>query len=834
MSEAKRNLRIGYVAKMFPRLSETFVLNEILELERQGAEVVVFSAKKPNEGQFHPQLGRLQARVYYLDDMDPKKWAAGLAADWDTMAPHGGRIWDLVRAALSDAQPERIDLVWQASWIACRAQELGLDRLHAHFATLPALLAHLAHRVTGIPYSFTAHAKDIFVYSPAETRLGELIEHADFMVTVTNFNRRHLLEALPGVDAAKIRVLHNGIDTEVFTPVPASSRDTDHVLAVGRLVPKKGLDDLLTACALLRDRGRPIRCTIAGGGPDAALLEQRRRELGLEALVTMSGPIKVDAVRDLMRQASVFALPCRIAADNNVDALPTVLLEALASGLASVSTALSGVPEIISDGIEGRLVAPDQPASLADALEALLDDDEARARCGEAGRRKAVERFDIRRNVAMLHEMFRTGGQSSRVSGAESDDASTNAGAGRRVLYVCADRGIPLGGTKGASIHVREFIEALAAEGFITTVAVRRRERAAANLPCSAHVLQTDPPRPTLATPAGLEAHEFAQNPHFVGQLAELHREQPFDFVYERYSLYSTAGMAFARQAGLPFVLEVNAPLVVEANAWRDLQLPALAREIEAHVFSEADQVVAVSASVRDHILRVAPDARVTVLPNGVDTARIRPGAPDSVWRHRVSGGRPDARVVGFVGRVRPWHGVEILIAALAHARREDMDLHLCVVGDTGDLGAALTEQCLREGVTDAVTFLGAVAPEDVCAALCALDVVAAPYPELADFYFSPLKLFEYMAAGKPIVASATGQITDIIEDGRTGLLVPPGDVEALAAAVRRLFTDGELAARLGRAARLEADSNHRWRDRLRVVVDLWQGALRARAVEAS
>jgi glycosyltransferase involved in cell wall biosynthesis len=831
--ETRRNLKIGYVAKMFPRLSETFVLNEILELERQGAEVCIFSAKKPNEGQFHPQLGRLQARVYYLEDLDPKKWATWLAADWDTLAPNGGRVWDLVRAALRDAQPERVDLVWQAAWIACRAAELGLDRLHAHFATLPAHLAHLTHRISGIPYSFTAHAKDIFVYSPVETRLGELIDHADFMVTVTEFNRRHLLEALPGVDAGKIRVLHNGIDTEAFAPVPAGSREADHVLAVGRLVPKKGLDDLLTACAMLRDRGCPVRCTIAGGGPEEANLERRRRELGLEDLVVLTGSVKIDAVRDLMRRATVFALPCRVAADNNVDALPTVLLEALASGLPAVSTELSGVPEIISDGLEGRLVAPDHPEGLADALQALMADVGVRARCGEAGRLKATTAFDIRRNVATLHGLFRTGGRTGAAPDTGAGDPAAD-GSGRRVLYVCADRGIPLGGTKGASIHVREFIEALSAAGFSATVAVRRRERAASGLPCTAHLLQVDPPRPTLSTPAGLEAHEFAQNPNFADQLAELHREQPFDYVYERYSLYSTAGLEFARQAGLPFVLEVNAPLVNEAGAWRNLQLPSLAREVEALLFTEADHIVAVSAALRDYILGVAPGARVTVLPNGVDTARIRPGAVDPAWRQRVSGGRPEARVLGFVGRVRPWHGVEVLIDALALARRHDADLRLCVIGDLGDLGTSLEERCRLEGVAEAVTFIGAVEPENVGSVLRALDVVAAPYPDLADFYFSPLKLFEYMAAGKPIVASSTGQITDVLEDGRTGLLVPAGDAAALAAAVRRLFDDRGLAARLGDAARLEAEQHHRWSDRIQVVVGLWQGTVRERAMEAS
>ena len=255
MINVGKSLRVGYVAKMFPRLSETFVLNEILELERQGVEVVVFSAKKPNEGQFHPQLSQLKAKVYYLEDLDPKKWALWMSREWEAHAPHADRILHLVGRALTEGEPQKIDKIWHAAWIAARAAELGLDRLHAHFATLPAMLAHLAHRISDIPYSFTAHAKDIFVYAPEETGLGALIEYAEFMVTVTDFNRRHLVNLLPGVDPQKIKVIHNGIDLSSFQAAEFSKRSQQEILAVGRLVSKKGFSDLLEACQILRNRG---------------------------------------------------------------------------------------------------------------------------------------------------------------------------------------------------------------------------------------------------------------------------------------------------------------------------------------------------------------------------------------------------------------------------------------------------------------------------------------------------------------------------------------------------------------------------------------------------
>ena len=333
MTDSNRPLRVGYIAKMFPRLSETFILNEILELERRGVEVVIFSAKKPNEGRFHPQLSRLKARVFYLEDLDSKKWAGWISREWNRLSEYREDLWRLVGDMLAAGDTRQIDYIWWAAWVAAKARELGVSRLHAHFASLPSTIAYLTHRVSGIPFSFTAHAKDIFVYTPEETKLREKIEAADFMVTVTKFNKRYISEHLPDVDANKIKVVHNGIDLDRFQPDESVEREADLILGVGRLVPKKGFDDLLDACALLRKRGVSFRCLIVGGGPQEAELHKKRIELGLEDEVTFAGPLHVEQVRTLMQKATVFCLPCTVATDNNVDALPTVLLESLAAGL---------------------------------------------------------------------------------------------------------------------------------------------------------------------------------------------------------------------------------------------------------------------------------------------------------------------------------------------------------------------------------------------------------------------------------------------------------------------------------------------------------------------
>ncbi len=831
MIQPSTPLRMGYVVKMFPRLSETFILNEILELERRGVEVVIFSAKKPNEGRFHPQLSRLKAQVFYLEDLDVKKWPAWIGAQWSVLSGHADRLWSLVGEVLPEADPRKVEQIWHAAWIAARAQELGLTRLHAHFASLPANLAYLTHRVSGIPFSFTAHAKDIFVYAPSESGLREKIEAAEFMVTVTEFNRRYLLEQLPGIDANKIRVVYNGIDLANFQPNGADEqREPGLVLGVGRLVPKKGFGDLLEACALLRDRGVPFRCEIMGGGVEAKNLAAHRQQLGLEREVTFTGPVHQDHVRERLRRAEIFCLPCCVAEDNNVDALPTVLLESLASGLPIVSTDVSGVPEIVTAGVEGDLVAPNDPEHLSLALERLLTDPARRDQFSRSGRAKAESTFDQKENVGRLLSLFESSGSVQTAPEVATPLAAL------RILHVTTDRGIPFGGTKGASIHVREFLDAFVAEGGSPVAVVRKKKAVDQRAPgFPVHVLDDMGEPAVPATPSLSEAEEFARNRFLVDQLADIPAvEGGFNCVYERYSLFGVAGREYARRAGLPFVLEVNAPLVQEAAAYRGLRLVDVAREVEHYLFSTADHVLTVSEAVADYVRDVALEARVTVVPNGVDTDRFRPGATSAAWRQKVSGGHPDDCVVGFVGRVRPWHGVEILIEAVARARRTVPSLRVCIVGDVRGNEEDIRRQCESLGLADALTILGEVPPAAIPDVLGAMDVLTAPYPQLDSFYFSPLKIFEYMASGRPIVASAIGQVADVLEHDATALLTPPGDVEALSRSLIRLAGDPVQAARLGQAARATAVSEHTWRRRVRTVMDIMSELAARKEVQVS
>ncbi|MFQ5946240.1 MAG: glycosyltransferase family 4 protein, partial [Anaerolineae bacterium] len=259
---------------------------------------------------------------------------------------------------------------------------------------------------TGIPYSFTAHAKDIYHESVDAALLKEKILGARFVITVSEYNRRHLAE-LAGEDlTGKILRLYNGIDMTRFQPDPSIYREPDLILAVGRLVEKKGFHHLVQACRLLQDRGCPFQCVIVGDGPEHAPLAQQIITLGLQDRVVLVGALSQERVLDTLKRATVMALPCLVSATGDRDGLPTVLLEALAVGLPAISTTLAGIPEIIDHGKTGLLVPPGDPMLLAKAIEEVLANPDLQERLAREGRSKAEEAFNIRKNVLVLGDLF--------------------------------------------------------------------------------------------------------------------------------------------------------------------------------------------------------------------------------------------------------------------------------------------------------------------------------------------------------------------------------------------------------------------------------------------
>ena len=400
-------LKIGYVLKRFPRLSETFILNEILELERLGAQIQIYSLIDVTlleaESLRHGLVRELKSPVVYLSPRQPlKKWRVKVGRFDDS-----GFVKRSLKEICGGDVPHDAILLLLAALVGNLARAQGVGHLHAHFGTEATHLAMLVSRLAGIPYSFTAHAKDIYDQSVDGALLRQKIREAKFVVTVSDYNRRHLAELATEEMATKLIRLYNGIDLDRFQPDQATLRKSDLILAVGRLEQKKGFQDLIQACALLGDTRRSVRCLIVGEGRERQTLENEIQRLSLGDQVVLAGAQTQEQLIETFKRAAVLVLPCVISSTGDRDALPTVLLEAMAAGLPVISTRLAGIPEIVEDGKTGLLVPPGEPVQLARAIAEVLDHPELQQSFGRAGRAKVERLFDLRKNVPVLFELFR-------------------------------------------------------------------------------------------------------------------------------------------------------------------------------------------------------------------------------------------------------------------------------------------------------------------------------------------------------------------------------------------------------------------------------------------
>lgn len=386
--------RIGYVLKRFPRFSETFILNELLALEEQGFAPHVWSLLSPPDEPRHARLADLRAGVTLLGGTE----GTGRQPDATDVQLFAGQ---------TDSSVAR--LIAKADRIAAEAAAMGITHLHAHFASDATTTALLAARRMGGTFSFTAHARDIWrdyvdPATDAAKRRAKLAAAA-FTVTVSDVNAAHLRTISPE-SADRIHRLYNGVDLDLFRPAPPERRHPRLIVAVGRLVEKKGFADLIDACALLRDKGVPLRCRIIGDGPLHDDLAARIAALRLSDRVELAGPMPQERLVTALAEASLVTLPCIVTPDGDRDGLPTVLLEAMARALPVVTTTVNGGPEIVADGHTGLVVPPNDPAALSRALGRLLSDPHLAHRMGKAGRLRAESLFDLRCNAGTLGRMF--------------------------------------------------------------------------------------------------------------------------------------------------------------------------------------------------------------------------------------------------------------------------------------------------------------------------------------------------------------------------------------------------------------------------------------------
>jgi len=388
-------MRIGYVVKRYPRFSETFIVNEILAHEAAGWDIEIFALRPPTDTHFQDMLARVRAPVTYLTPERPKAaeaWSALGAAV--SLEPPFEALERLTKAGYRDGT--------QAARLATLTRERGIEHLHAHFATAQAEVAMLAAGLAQVPFTVTAHAKDIFHESVDPVLLSRKLRAADGVITVSDFNLRYLNERVP---TARIERLYNGIDLGEFRFCPQQSREPV-VLAAGRLVEKKGFADLIDACARLREAGRAFRCQIVGTGDLETQLAARIEHHRLGGVVSLLGPVPRTELKRMIQRAAIFVAPCVEAADGDRDGLPTVLIEAMALGTPCVATPVTGIPELIEDGRSGVLSPQRDPVALANAVSTLLQDASRRASLAATARDRIERDFDLDKNAARQREFF--------------------------------------------------------------------------------------------------------------------------------------------------------------------------------------------------------------------------------------------------------------------------------------------------------------------------------------------------------------------------------------------------------------------------------------------
>ena len=396
--------RIGYVLKRFPRLSETFVASELIELERQGEQLVVFAVSRPEEPVRHAFVDELRAPIVYLPHRplrEPVRVARALAR----VLRRDGRGW--LRAAGYSLWPPRVKglrRLLQATVLRDEMERAGIDHAHAHFATAAARLANLAWRMGGPRYSVTAHAKDIYHEEVRVEHLRDKLAPALFVAAVSGAGRDHL-DALLGLNG-KLAVVPNSVDLRRLGPARAGPGEPGVVLTVARLVEKKGLHDLVEACALLQRRSATagLQLEVVGSGPLQGELRATVERLGVNA--RFLGPLPQQEVLGRYRRASVYCLPCVVAGSGDRDGLPTSVLEAMALGVPVVTTAVSGLPEAVIDGHTGLLVAQHDPEAVAAAIGRLLTDGDLAARLAAQARLHVEERFALEHSAARLRSLF--------------------------------------------------------------------------------------------------------------------------------------------------------------------------------------------------------------------------------------------------------------------------------------------------------------------------------------------------------------------------------------------------------------------------------------------
>lgn len=400
--------RVAYLVKSFPKLSETFILGEVLGLEARGVPLLIVALQHSGDNVQHAHNARVRSPIVRLRERNQSTTALRLKDHIACLIGQPRRYLAAAARCACRSEGGR----WRDFALACtlarQLQLLGIKHVHAHFASQPAAIADIATKMIGGTFSISAHAKDIYTSEPVA--LSQRMSRAEFVVTCTKHNVDYLREIAASTN---LHLMYHGIDATKFSPAPSSLATPPLILSVGRLREKKGFATLIEACASLRDRGIAFCCEIVGYGEQESALLQKIEDLKLQQYVTLVGALDHTALIERYRAAAIFAAPSLVAADGDRDGIPNVLLEAMAMELPVVSTPVSGIPEVITHGVNGVLVPPGRAVELAECLNRLLRDAPLRQHLGRAARAVVIERFDNQRNLDVIQQLLQRRGPES-------------------------------------------------------------------------------------------------------------------------------------------------------------------------------------------------------------------------------------------------------------------------------------------------------------------------------------------------------------------------------------------------------------------------------------
>jgi colanic acid/amylovoran biosynthesis glycosyltransferase len=405
-----RQGKIAYIVSRFPKLTETFILYEIIAVEGQGVQVELFPLQQERAPITHPEAVALVDRAHFTPLLSLPILQAHLHFLRKKPGAYLKTLWTLLRANWGSTRylAGAIAFFPKAVYLACKMATEEIHHIHAHFASHPAVVAYVIHQLTGIPYSFTAHGSDLH---RDRHMLREKVQKALFTVTISNYNKDVILTECGKEFSEQVKVIHCGVDTDVFCRNGYHDRLAESkppiVLCVGTLHEVKGQGHLLKACQLLHNRGLDVECHFVGDGPDRLALAQQAKQLGINDLVHFHGAQTRERVVALLQNADIIAAPSVPSSDGRREGIPVALMEAMAVGKPVVASQISGIPELVEDGQTGLLVPPGDAVALAQALERLFHDPMLRQQMSDAARKRIVDEFNLFTNADRLVAHFR-------------------------------------------------------------------------------------------------------------------------------------------------------------------------------------------------------------------------------------------------------------------------------------------------------------------------------------------------------------------------------------------------------------------------------------------